>query len=367
MARPIEYPQSAWGRILLSGASGHLGANLLRALLERGHRVRVLCHPDHDRSAIEGLDVERVEGDLRAPQTLRGIADDCDSCFHVAAKVSTIDGSAADRREIFETNVLGTRHILALARKAGVKRTVVTGSFSAVGYDIDEPSRPADEKMQFYPFERTMPYERSKVLVEHEVLAAVARGQDAVIATSCAIIGGHDYLPSRMGRTLCDYANGKLRAYIAPGGFEFVTATDIVAGHLLAMERGARGEKYIIASQYCTLDDIMDHFEAVTGIERPALRMPAWLMAAFANTASPLLTRFAPNFNQRLTPGAIRLLRLCRHADTAKARNELGFVPTSIRQAIQEAYAFHYARGAIVNPAAKAPQINRPIGKSAAA
>ncbi len=199
-----------------------------------------------------------------------------------------------------------------------------------------------------------MPYERTKVLAELECLRAVARGLDVVIATSCAILGANDYLPSRMGKTLCDFANGRLRAYV-PGGFEFVSARDIVSGHLLAMSRGRAGEKYIFATRFATLDEIVALFERVTGVPRPARRLPAVVMGAFASATSPILSRFFPNVRQRLTPGAIRLLQLRRHANTDKARIELGYHPTDIESAVEEAYAFFHARGAIENPGARAP------------
>jgi nucleoside-diphosphate-sugar epimerase len=351
------------GPVLVTGGAGHLGANLVRRLLDDGLRVRALLREEDNNEAMDGLDVERVYGDLRDRAAVQRAVDGTELVYHAAAKVSTIDGDEEHKREIFDCNVLGTRHMLEAARQAGVRRTVVTGSFSAVGYDPDDPSRPSDETMQFYPFHRTMPYERSKVLVEHECLKAVADGQDVVIATSCAILGGNDYLPSRMGRTLCDFANGKLRAYIDRGGFEFVAARDIVDGHVRAMDHGRTGHKYIISTKFMTLEDIMDIFEDVTGMPRPTVKLPAPLMLGFSEMASAYLSRFHPTFPQRLTPGAIRLLVMERHADTTKAQSELGFEPCDIRDAVHEAYAFHHARGAITNPRAKPPRARDVAGQ----
>lgn len=357
------------GPILVTGPAGHLGANLVRALLDADQRVRAFVRESDDNSAVSALadhpGLEVAAGDLRDFDSLRVAARGCSRAYHVGAMVSTIDGTARHRREIFESNVLGTRNVLAACREAGVGRVVVTGSFSAVGYHLDDPSRPADESVQFYPFHRTMPYERSKVLVEHEVLDAVANGQDVVIATSCAIVGGHDYLPSRMGRTLCDFANRKLRAYVE-GGFEFVTTTDIVAGHRLAMRRGRPGHKYIISSEFKTISQILDLFEEVTGVRRPRLRLPSPVMGAFAEVASFYLSRLHPRFPQRLTPGAIRLLRMRRRADTTKARTELGLSPTTIREAIHEAYAFHWTQGRISNAKARPPRAIEPSTSAAA-
>ena len=212
--------------VFVTGSAGHVGANLVRRLLDDGVRVRVLLRHEDNNEALDGLEVERAFGDLRDLNATRHAVAGCQGVYHIAAKVSTIDGNRAHRREVYECNVLGTRNVLQAARDAGAGRVVVTGSFSAVGYDLDDPSAPSNETMQFYPMERTMPYERSKALVEHECWKAAAAGQDVVVATCCAVVGGGDFLPSRLGRTLCDYTNRKVHAYV-DGGFEFVRG----AGH----------------------------------------------------------------------------------------------------------------------------------------
>jgi dihydroflavonol-4-reductase len=246
-------------------------------------------------------------------------------------------------RDIYETNVLGTRNVLAAAARAGVTRTVVTGSFSAIGH---HPHRPSDERDPFDPFARALPYERSKAAVEHECLKAAVDGQDVVIAISCAIVGPNDFKPSRMGRVVRDFAAGRMPAYI-PGGFEFVAARDIVAGHLLAMERGRPGQRYIFSTEFATVDTLMTWLQEITGRPRPRLRLPPALMAAIAGVASPILTVLAPARPQRLTPGAVHLLRLHRRADCTKARQELGYQPTSVKDALREAYDWFASRGEI--------------------
>lgn len=346
--------ESSAAPVLVTGSSGHVGANLVSRLVRDGVRVRVLLQRDCNNEALEGLEVERVYGDIRDLDSTRQALDGCRNVYHCAAKISTIDGNQAHKREVYECNVLGTRNVLQAARETDAGRVVVTGSFSAVGYDLDDPSAPSDETMQFYPMERTMPYERSKVLVEHECLRAVALGQDVVIATCCAVVGGADYLPSRLGRTLCLYTSEKVRAYV-DGGFAFVAARDIVEGHLLCMVRGQTGQKYIFASEYKTISDILDLYEEVSGIPRPRRRIPTPIMYVLSEVASFYLSRFHPDFPQRFTPGAIRLLKKRRHANIDKAKRELGYQPTSVREAVKEAYAFHYARGSITNPRAKPP------------
>ncbi len=346
-------------KFLVTGAGGHLGANLVRRLLSDGEKVRGLLLDSSDDAAVEGLDVDKVYGDLRDFQAMRRACAGVDRVYHCAAKISTLDG---EEQEIFECNVMGTRNVLRAAREAGCGRVVVTGSFSACGH---YPDRPSTEDDPFNMFDRVMPYETSKAGVEHECLKAVVDGQDVVIATSCAILGPHDYKPSRMGAVLRDFAAGKMRAYI-PGGFEFVAARDIAEGHVLAMRKGKAGQKYIISSGHVTIDDLMDMMSRVTGKSKPRLRLPPPVMAVIAQVTHFIGTTFFPSKPQRLTPGAVRILRQCRKADITKARTELGFSPTSIEQAIQDAYDHFVERGVIPGERrAAAPAAQADKGKAA--
>jgi nucleoside-diphosphate-sugar epimerase len=346
-------------KTLVTGATGHLGANLVRRLLDDGHEVRALVHArgGADEIALSGLHVERVYGDLRDLDAMRAAARGVERVFHTAAKVSTLPG---EEREIYETNVIGTRNVLKAAREANAGRVVVTGSLSAVG---NNPDRPANEEDAFYPFEPHMPYARSKAWMEHEVVKAGLGGQDVLIATSCAILGPNDFIPSRMGRVVQDFANGKMRAYI-PGGFDFVAARDIVSGHVLAMDKGKPGQKYIISTRFMEVDELMEILERVTGRSRPALRLPPVVMAGIAQVSSVVLTAFFPKVQQRFTPAAVRFLQMRRKADTSRAQRELGYQPTSLEDALRDAYEHFVVRGEIrepkvaVRPSAKPTRTN---------
>ena len=158
---------------LVTGSTGHLGANLVRRLLGDGHAVRVLLRSSSDETAVAGLDVERIYGDLRDPAACRDAVKGCRGVHHCAALVSTIDGNRRHRRELFECNVLGTRNLLRAALDGGVSRVVVTGSLSAVGH---MPGQPVDENVPFDPFAWNLPYGVTKACVEHECLKAFAEG-----------------------------------------------------------------------------------------------------------------------------------------------------------------------------------------------
>ncbi|MFC5720996.1 NAD-dependent epimerase/dehydratase family protein [Streptomyces gamaensis] len=325
--------------ILVTGATGHLGANLVRALLAEGQDVRVLLKGEAG-PALDGLAVHRVRGDLRDARAVGRAVSGCEEIYHCAALVSTGSGRA---RETYDVNVAGTRHVLAASRRSGVRRVVVTGSLSATGW---RPGVPSTEEEPFYPFAEHTPYTVTKMLAEHECAKAAAQGLDVVVATSTAIVGPHDYRPSRMGRLLLDFANGRVLLYV-PGGFEFVSVTDLVAGHLLAMRRGAAGRKYLFSTRFHTVGEMLDLYAAVCGRRPLRLRLPSPLMAGVARAAAPLAARLAPRHEPRLTPAAVGFLRSRRRADCSRAVTELGYRPTSVARAVEEAYACFARRGLV--------------------
>jgi hopanoid-associated sugar epimerase len=330
-------------KTFVTGGSGHVGANLVRALVERGVAVKALVRARSDNAALDGLDVERVEGDLRDPAALERALDGCDRLYHVAAFVSLRKG---DQQEVFDVNVTGTKNVLAAAEQAGVARTVFCSSFGAVGHN--PTGGPSDESFTVNPFETHLDYELSKAMAELEVHRAVHRGMDVRIVNPCGIVGAHDYKPSSVGQTILDFANRKMPAYV-PGQFEFVAVRDVVEGHLLAMERGKPGERYILSGGQYTLDRILEHLSGLCGVPKPRLRIPVGVMLPLAHVSTLFLRTFAPRKPPRVTPGTIKILNGGKHADISKAKRELSFAPTPVLDAFTEAYQWFRGRGQIRN------------------
>ena len=326
--------------ILVTGAGGHLGANLVRRLLSDGQKVRALLHTPRDENSVAGLSVESMIGDLQDPEFTARAVHGCRQVYHCAAKVST---TYRDRGGIFGANVLATKTLLRAARVAGVEKVVVTGSFSATGARSDAA---CTEEDPFNPLELHLPYGFTKAAVEHECLKAFAEGLPVVVAVSTAILGPNDFKPSRMGQVLIKFAAGRIHAYV-PGGFPFVAARDIVQGHVLAMEKGRPGQKYIFETSFMTFDDVMKIYASVTGRRMPPLRIPPGLMSVVATAAGAVMPYLRPNDEQLLTPAAIRILSMNRRADISKAKAELGYQPTSVEAAVREAYDCFIARGVI--------------------
>jgi nucleoside-diphosphate-sugar epimerase len=201
--------------ILVTGATGHLGANLVRTLLNRGETVRVLLRKESNNTEVKGLNIEHAYGDLKDEKSLINAVKGCDYVYHLAAFVSIRNG---DRKELYDVNVLGTRYLMQACRLEGVKKVVHCSSFGAVG---NNPDGASNEKWAVSPYEMTTDYEISKTFAELEVYKEIARGLPAVIVNPSGIVGPWDFKPSLLGRTIIEFAQGKMRGSVK-GGFDFV-------------------------------------------------------------------------------------------------------------------------------------------------
>ncbi len=323
---------------LVTGGTGHIGNNLVRALLARQERVRVLCRRDSSSKPLEGLDVERVQGDLRdAPSLERAVAG-VERVYHVAAMISIRSG---DRDALWDANVAGTARLLAAARQAGVKRVVHTSSFGAMGKN---PEGPSSEEHALDPAEPATDYERSKAASEVEVKREIERGLDACIVNPCATVGPFDFRPSLVGRTFVDFALGKMKAYL-PGAFDWVPMRDVISGHLLAMDKGGRGERYLLSGEVASLDQILDWLAEDTGRPRPRWRIPAGLMLAISVPKDFIEARFFPDKYPRFNQHSIRLLTSGKYGSNHKACRELGLSPTPLRQAFRDSVTWFRDNG----------------------
>ena len=189
------------------------------------------------------------------------------------------------------------------------------------------------------------------MLAEHECLKAVIGGLDVVIASSTAIVGPHDYVPSRLGRMLINQSRGRLKATVK-GGFEFVAVNDLVQGHLLAMDNGRAGRKYLFSSKFVSTDELMRMFSAVTGVPAPSLHVPGAVASALAagwDAAARLdALRGSGHMAEGVTRAAVSFLRSEHHANCSRAISELGYSPTSVAEAVRQAYECFCRRGVIV-------------------
>jgi dihydroflavonol-4-reductase len=243
---------------LVTGASGFLGWHVARLLIERGHRVKALLRPS---SKIRELEIEAVPGDLRDAASVERAVAGCGLVFHVAADYRLW---AADPREIYDSNIEGTRHVLEASRKAGVDRVVYTSTVGCIGVP---PDGEGNEDCPVSLDDMKGAYKRSKFLAERTAVALAAFGLPVVIVNPTAPIGDHDIKPTPTGRIVLDFLKGDMPAFIDTG-LNVVDARDVALGHLLACERGRAGERYILGSENLTLAQILEKLAAIA--DRPA-------------------------------------------------------------------------------------------------
>lgn len=322
---------------LVTGATGFVGAHVVRALLARGEAVRCLVRPRSSRASLEGLDVELVEGDLGDPASLGRAVRGVRTVYHCAADYRLY---ARDPAEIYRTNVEGTRNLLRAAHEAGVGRFVHTSSVGALGLNRD--GSPADETTPVHLAQVVGHYKKSKFLAEREAEAWAARGLPVVIVNPSTPVGELDAKPTPTGKLVVDFLNRRIPFYVDTG-LNLVDVRDVAAGHLLAAERGRIGEKYILGHANLTLREILELLGEITGLDPPRRRIPhaVPLAAAAFDTAVARLTGTTP----RLPLEAVLMSRHRMFFDASKAVRELGLPQSPIRDALARSVDWYRGHG----------------------
>ena len=320
---------------LVTGATGFVGSQLVRLLLTRDEPVRVLARPTALTRALDGLPVEWAYGDLRDPASLRAACRGVRRVFHVAADYRLW---SPDPRAIYESNVAGTRHLLQAAAEAGVERFIYTSTVATIA--MDRPGPLPDESAEARLEDMVGPYKRSKFLAEQEARRAAAEGLPVVIVSPTTPVGPGDWKPTPTGRIIVDFLRGRMPAYVDTG-LNLVAVEDVAAGHLLAAERGAIGERYLLGARTMTLKDLLATLAALTGRAAPRVRLPysVALAAGYASEALARLTGREP----RVPLDGVRMARHRMFVDCSRATRELGFVPGPVEDALARAVQWYTA------------------------
>jgi dihydroflavonol-4-reductase len=322
---------------LVTGASGFVGSAVARHLLAAGHRIRVLVRATSDRSNLEGLDVEAAIGSLDEPASLRPAIDGCDALFHVAADYRLW---VPDPAAMYRTNVEGTRALMMAALDAGVKRIVHTSSVATLGLLAGAS---ADEATLVALSDMIGPYKRSKFLSEEVVQALVReQGLPAVIVNPSTPIGPRDIKPTPTGRLIVEAAIGRMPAFVDTG-LNFGHVDDIAAGHLLAFEHGAIGERYILGGENLTLQQVLTIIAGLVGRKPPRIKLPGALILPLAYGAERV-ARFTGK-EPFVTVDGIKLARKKMFFTIDKARRALGYEPRPAHDGFADAVAWFRDNG----------------------
>ncbi len=319
--------------VLVTGATGFIGWHVARALIERGERVRALTRPG---STVRELDVEAVTGDLRDRPSLDRAAQGCRALFHIAADYRLW---AKDPAELFRSNVGGTRNVLEAARAAGVERVVYTSTVGCIAMPQD---RPGTEDMPVSADQMSGPYKQSKWEAEQVALEFARSGYPVVIVNPTAPIGDHDWKPTPTGKIILDFLKKDMPAWIDTG-LNLVDVRDTAAGHLLALERGRPGERYILGCANLTLRQILGKLEVISGLRAPRWRMP-WTVAYLAGVASSAWAEISGK-TPRVPLDGVRMARKKMFVSHEKASRELGYTPSPVDGALERAVAWFRENG----------------------
>lgn len=321
----------------VTGGTGFVGANLVRLLLQQGYRVRALVRPNSRLDNLQGLDVEIVEGGLTDPHLTNQI-NGCQYVFHVAAHYSLWQ---ADKDALYQFNVLGTRNVLKAAQQAGVDRIVYTSSVAAIGV---KENGIADEIYQSPVDNLIGHYKKSKYWAEQEAVKAAQAGQDVVIVNPSTPIGGWDIKPTPTGDIVLRFLRRQMPFYLDTG-LNFIHVQDVAWGHLLALQKGKTGDRYILGHHNMPLKDLLQLLSKITGLPAPQRSIPAWIPFSVAWVDETLL---APLGKPPSVPiDGVRMAGQYMYYNPAKAVQQLNLPQTPIVTALQDAVEWfvtkHYA------------------------
>jgi dihydroflavonol-4-reductase len=310
---------------LVTGATGFIGWHVAKKLLERGHSVRALVRPG---SKVHELEVETIEGDLRDAASLERATRGCGIVFHLAADYRLW---ARDPRELYRSNVDGTRDLLKAARQAGVERFVYTSTVGCIGMP---PNREGNEATPVTIAEMNGAYKRSKFQAEQIALEFAGSGFPVVIVNPTAPVGDHDFKPTPTGKIIVDFLRGAMPAFLDTG-LNLVDVRDAAEGHILASERGKVGERYILGCDNLTLKRIFQHLDEISGVKAPRWRIPYAVAygAGLASTAWANITGQEP----RAPLDGVKMARKKMFVSSEKAKRELGFSTGPVEGALSRA------------------------------
>lgn len=318
---------------LVTGATGFLGWHVVQVLNQRGVPVRALVRRPE---AARALDAELVVGDLRDAESVERAMAGCGVAFHVAADYRLW---VRDSREMFRSNVDGTRNVLEAASRAGVERIVYTSTVGCIGFIKNGLG---DETTRATLADMAGPYKQSKFQAEQVALEYARKGLPVVIVSPTAPVGEHDVKPTPTGQTIVDFLRGAMPAYLDTG-LNIVDARETAEGHWLACERGRAGERYILGSENLTLREIFETLARISGRPAPRTRIPwvvAWMAGVFSTGLAEVTGR-----EPRVPLAAVQMARKKMWVSHAKAERELGFRPSPAAVALGKAAEWFQSHG----------------------
>jgi dihydroflavonol-4-reductase len=325
-------------KVLVTGATGFIGGNLARELSRQGYRVRALARQGSNTRFLQGFNVEIIEGDLLEPASLARAMDGCKALFHAAAMYTFW---ARNPRLIYDINVKGTENILIAAKAANIYKIVYTSSESVVG--IDKPHGLGNEKMQGNIEKIPSDYKKSKFMAENLALKMCREGLPLVVVNPTTPIGAYDIKPTPTGQMVRDYLNRKMFACVNTG-LNVIDVEDVAKGHILALEKGRIGNRYLLGNKNLTFREILEILSKITGIRAPSFNIPI-SVALCAGYIDQFVEGAVLKRHPRIPVSAVKASRKFRHFDCSLAIRELGLPQTPVEIAFEKAVKWFRENG----------------------
>ncbi len=315
-------------KVLVTGATGFIGGNVARALRSRGYEVKALVRPASSTLNIDGIGIEPAPGDVRDRESVSMALKGCQGVIHCAGLYTywTPDPSL-----IYEVNVTGTKIVLEEALNAGIERCVYTSTVSTVGIP---KGGLGNEEIEQSRKGLVGHYKMSKYQAEREALGIAKKGLPVVVVNPTAPVGPWDVKPTPTGRMVLDFVRGRIPAYINTG-MNLVDVEDVAAGHVLALEKGRPGERYLLGNKNLSLRQVFEILERVSGRKAPRVRLPMWL---------PMLAGYIDEFVEgrllrrepRIPLEGLKVSRKPMYVSCEKAIRELGLPQSPVEGALEK-------------------------------
>jgi dihydroflavonol-4-reductase len=321
--------------VVVTGASGHLGINLVRALVAEKRSVRAVAH--HNHHVLESLGVEIVSGDVTDVASLTRAFEGADVVYHLAGVISLLRNKWPLVERI---NVQGTCNVIEACRRSHVKRLVHFSSIHAI--NPEPPDKPVDENHPLIQGHRYPPYDLSKAEAQREIRKAVANGLDAVIVNPTGVLGPYDYQPSFFGSALLMMANGQMPSLVN-GGFDWVDARDVARGAMLAEQKAPAGAEYLLSGHWVSMQGIGDIMQEISDASIPGFVCPM----PVARFAAPFATAYSRVFKKRpiFTSVSLNALRANHNVSHEKATRELGYHPRPFKETLTDTMKWFESNG----------------------
>ncbi len=339
-------------KVFLTGATGFVGSHVARAYGAQGARLRLLTRSSSNTAGVADLpsDTEQFLATFVMPRALRPGLAGCDALVHVAADYRLW---VPDPAEMYRSNVDGTRDLLRIARELGIPKVVYTSSVATMGFQSDGTI--VDESTPVSLASMIGHYKRSKFLAEQVAIEAARAGQHVVILNPTTPVGAADRKPTPTGRIIVDFLNRRFPAYVDTG-LNLVDVAEVARMHVVALDRGTPGERYILGGENLTLKQILDRMSAITGLPSPTYKVPHAVAMAFAFFDETITGKLRGR-EPRATVEAVRMGRKMMFASSAKAERDLGFEIRPVYQALRTAIDWFVANGYAPTPPALDPGI----------